>query len=331
VEAVAVSSDGARLATASDDGSVRVFDVVTGVELARLDHDATVVTVAFCLDGRRVATGSRDGSARVFDAVTGVELARLDHDATVAAVAFAPDGAHVATASYDSSARVFEADSTALVRRAIEVMTRPLRPIELRRHLLPWNCHHREQWLRRQATAGEIEAAWELVDVLLSRRTDDQLCEAETWCRRLTAHGKTDIHAALGAIAVRRGHYNQAIALWRQAAADGDARTVLKLAAIEAVRGNPQGALTLLGSAAASGHKQATAYAAIINQTITDIHLRQLETAADSGNTDALNFIGLATFQDSKTSITIDYWTRSAELGDWVAPFLLTHIGHAEP
>lgn len=226
---------------------------------------------------------------------------------------------------------MFEADSTALVRRAIEVMTRPLRPAQRRRHLLPWNCHHREHWLRRQAMAVDIQAACELVDVLLSRRTEDQLSEAETWCRRLTAHGHTDMHAALGAIAVRRERYDQAIALWRQAAADGDARAVLKLAPIEAVRANPQRALTLLVSTVESGHKEAATYAAIINQTITDMHIRQLETAADSGNTDALNFLGLAALHDGKTSVTIDYWTRFAELGDWAAPYLLTHTSHTEP
>ncbi|MGH3782216.1 MAG: CU044_2847 family protein, partial [Pseudonocardiaceae bacterium] len=111
VWAVAFAPDGTRVATASADGSARVFDAVSGAELARLDHDDWVGAVVFSSDGTRVATGSADGSARVFDAASGVELACLDHDGPVQAVAFAPDGTRVVAASNERSARVFDAAS----------------------------------------------------------------------------------------------------------------------------------------------------------------------------------------------------------------------------
>jgi WD40 repeat protein len=109
VNAVAFSPDGTRVATGSYDDSARVFDTVTGTELARLNHDGDVNAVAFSPDGTRVATASDDRSARVFDAATGTELARLNHDGDVNAVAFSPDGTQVATGSDDRSARVFDA------------------------------------------------------------------------------------------------------------------------------------------------------------------------------------------------------------------------------
>ncbi|MGH3396287.1 MAG: hypothetical protein ACRDPO_16530 [Streptosporangiaceae bacterium] len=59
-------------------------------------------------------------------------MARLDHDAYVQAVTFSPDGTQVATGSEDGSARVFETAPYALVRHAIDVMTRPLNPAEVR-------------------------------------------------------------------------------------------------------------------------------------------------------------------------------------------------------
>jgi WD40 repeat protein len=149
VYAVAFSPDGARVATASWDGSARVLDVAAGVEVARLDHDGEVRSVAFSPDGTRVATGSGDGSARVFDVATGAEQARLDHEDWVYAVAFSPDGTRVATGSGDGSARVFETTPDMLVQRAIDVMTRPLNPAEARRYLLPLNCLHAQEWSLR--------------------------------------------------------------------------------------------------------------------------------------------------------------------------------------
>ena len=117
VRAVEFSPDGTRVATGSGDGSARVFDAVTGAELARLDHGGAVRAVVFSPDGTRVATGSGDGSARVFHAVTGAELARLDHGGPVASVAFSPDGTRVATGSGDASARVFHAATGAELAR----------------------------------------------------------------------------------------------------------------------------------------------------------------------------------------------------------------------
>ena len=115
-----------------------------------------MTAVTFSPDGTLVATASSDRSARVFDAATGTELARLDHDSEVTAVAFSPDGAQVATGSADGSARVFEATPDLLVRRAIDIMTRPLNATELRRYSLPPNCRHIDQWgLRGDPSAAD--------------------------------------------------------------------------------------------------------------------------------------------------------------------------------
>src|SRR5206468_265430 len=114
----------------------------------------------------------------------------------------------VTTASHDRSARVFEAEPALLLRRVVELMTRPLQLAELRRYSLPWNCRHIEEWLRHQAAAGNRDATRDLVGVLLSRHTEHELTEAETWCRQLADRGEVDMRAALGAIAVRRGKYD---------------------------------------------------------------------------------------------------------------------------
>src|SRR5262249_61832087 len=56
------SPDGARLATASRDGTARVWDARTGAPLKRLEHPNWVNGVAFSPDGARLASTGQDGA-----------------------------------------------------------------------------------------------------------------------------------------------------------------------------------------------------------------------------------------------------------------------------
>lgn len=109
------SADGRRLVSAADmhaggkeradDRSVRVWDVVTGVQLLKLDAGRPYGGLAVSPDGRVVAAGvyleeEKTGYLRFWDTRTGREMRDRRVDA-VEAAAFSPDGRYLATADRD--------------------------------------------------------------------------------------------------------------------------------------------------------------------------------------------------------------------------------------
>jgi hypothetical protein len=63
---MAFSPDASHLATASRDGTARVWDTSVGREVARFGEGGTVNAVAFSADGHFVAVGSEAGEAAVY-------------------------------------------------------------------------------------------------------------------------------------------------------------------------------------------------------------------------------------------------------------------------
>ena len=66
MRSAAFSPDGARIVTASDDRTARIWDAATGAEIARMTVDAGVT--ALSIHSTAIALGDALGRIHVFDA-----------------------------------------------------------------------------------------------------------------------------------------------------------------------------------------------------------------------------------------------------------------------
>jgi RNA polymerase sigma factor (sigma-70 family) len=110
---LAFSPDGKKLVTAGarhgDPGQLKIWDAVSGAELARVRGFVGARCVAFSPKGTIIATGHFGGMLRLRDPATGAETESIQaHDAGVNGLAFSPEGDLLATAGLDRTVKVFD-------------------------------------------------------------------------------------------------------------------------------------------------------------------------------------------------------------------------------
>lgn len=112
-QGIAVSVDGARVATGGEDGVVTTWDVETGeAQLVITSPDVGKPALAMSPDNRLIATTHNDGTVRLWDANTGAERHVMEgHEGYGAQAAFSPDGSKLATSGEDAIIRVWDVSS----------------------------------------------------------------------------------------------------------------------------------------------------------------------------------------------------------------------------
>jgi WD40 repeat protein len=120
LETVAISPDGALIASGGDDDTIRLWDAHNGDPVGQLTgHTESVYEVAFSPDGHHLVSGSWDSTVRVWDvdkhrevrAPDGRTLTLTGHVGRVHVVTYSPDGRYIASSGDDGTIRLWNAQT----------------------------------------------------------------------------------------------------------------------------------------------------------------------------------------------------------------------------
>ncbi len=118
IKAVTCSPLGTRIASASSDQRVRIWNVANGEAVSVGRHDGSVTDVCFSPDGDRLATASFDRTVRIWDVRRGEQVLRYRrHSGWVRAVDWSPDGELLVSASKNKTLRIWTAADGTELRR----------------------------------------------------------------------------------------------------------------------------------------------------------------------------------------------------------------------
>lgn len=118
---VVFAPDGGRLATASADGAIRLWDAADGTPGLGLSERRAVYHLAFAPGGEALAAGGEGGTVSLWDTRTGYQRAAFaGHGGAVEALGFDADGGRLLTAAADGTVRLWDTASGVELARPIE-------------------------------------------------------------------------------------------------------------------------------------------------------------------------------------------------------------------
>jgi len=202
---------GQRIMTCSADGSLRVWDLKSGLQIGENweDGKSPVATIALSPNGKAVASGSDDGVVRLWDIDTGNVIAKwMAHSGRVWSVCWSRDGQRVVTGSADGTARVWDMKSRK------KTILEPINTGPISKNAVVYSP---DETLIAMGGSSDIEI-W---DAKTGERVDALKGHTNyVWCLAWTLDGKTLISGSVDhsirtwdtttwkQIAVLRGHTN---------------------------------------------------------------------------------------------------------------------------
>jgi WD40 repeat protein len=219
-----------RLASGSEDGTIRLWDAATGAETACLKgHTGWVTALCLLADGR-LASGSTDRTIRLWDVATGAETARLEgHSVVVTALCLLADG-RLASGSDNGTIRLWDVATGAETAR-LEGHTGPVYTLCLLadrrlasgswdRTIRLWDVATGGETARLDGHDGWVTALCLLADGRLASGSDNgtiRLWDAATGAETARLEGHSDSVTALCFLADGRlasGSSDTTIRLW---------------------------------------------------------------------------------------------------------------------
>ena len=118
VRDVHYSQDGLYVLTAATDGTVRLWEAQTGLEVRQFIGHSFANAAIFSPDGDFMLTGSDDDTVRLWDTESGEEIHQfVGHTDRVAHVVFSPDGSLALIGSADQTARLWDIETGQIIRQ----------------------------------------------------------------------------------------------------------------------------------------------------------------------------------------------------------------------
>jgi WD40 repeat protein len=170
VRAMAFLPDGRRALSASDDGTLRLWDVLLGRTLRALTaHEGPVIAVAVAADGKHALSGGQDGTLRYWD-LDGVAapVVLQAQGGPVWKVALSPDGRHALSRTAGGVVELWDLVE-GRVKRTLSVASKRVLAVAFspdgRYALTPRNVENRGENLNSRASLWEVDTGKEVQTV----------------------------------------------------------------------------------------------------------------------------------------------------------------------
>jgi eukaryotic-like serine/threonine-protein kinase len=109
VWSVAFSRDGRRIASASNDQTIKIWDAATGQLIRTLADGEVIEAVVFNPNGSQVASGGSKHVVTLWDVATGQPIRTFaGHTLSIFELAFSPDGKTLASSSSDGTVKLWD-------------------------------------------------------------------------------------------------------------------------------------------------------------------------------------------------------------------------------
>jgi WD40 repeat protein len=108
INSVSISPDNTKIATASEDGTAKLWTISGEFIVTLTGHQGAVYSVAFSPKNSLVATASQDKTVKTWDLEGNLKTTFLGHTEAVYSVTFTGDGEYLATTSKDKTIRIWD-------------------------------------------------------------------------------------------------------------------------------------------------------------------------------------------------------------------------------